>query len=47
MTGTKVLIDIFCLVCLIILFSIWCVTQWTALALGYVDVVTRSDFHTM
>lgn len=35
MTGTKVLIGTFCLVCLITLFSIWGAIQWTAEALGY------------
>ena len=30
MTGTKVLVGTFCLVCLIILLSVWGATQWTA-----------------
>jgi len=44
MTGTKVLIGTFCLVCLIILFSIWGATQWTAGALGYQPGLGRPWF---
>ncbi len=44
MTGTKVLIGTFCLVCLIILFSMWGATQWTAGALGYQPGLGRPWF---
>ena len=44
MTGTKVLIGTFCLVCLIILFSTWGATQWTAHELGYQPGLGRHWF---
>ncbi|GGD20556.1 MAG: conjugal transfer protein TraG [Hyphomonas sp. BRH_c22] len=44
MTGTKVLIGTFCLVCLIILFSMWGATQWTAEALGFQPGLGRPWF---
>ncbi|MHA7857808.1 MAG: conjugal transfer protein TraG [Henriciella sp.] len=44
MTGTKVLIGTFCLVCLIILFSTWGATQWTARELGYQPGLGRPWF---
>ena len=44
MTGTKVLIGTFCLVCLIILFSTWGATQWTAHELGYQPGLGRPWF---
>ncbi|GGY37110.1 conjugal transfer protein TraG [Parvularcula lutaonensis] len=44
MTGTKVLIGTFCLVCLIIVFSTWGATQWTAHELGYQPGLGRPWF---
>ncbi|ADM09207.1 conjugal transfer protein traG [Parvularcula bermudensis HTCC2503] len=44
MTGTKVLIGTFCLVCLIILFSTWGATQWAAHELGYQPGLGRPWF---
>ncbi len=44
MIGIKVLIGTFCLVCLIILFSIWGATLWIAHKLGFQPALVRPWF---